>query len=111
MGAMPCRDASTTKCWGADALLMQATNWMRTSLPRIAEIVELLRAIFEDRMHGAPRRATRVASDWDLPGYAWTDHRLQACKTPQDMFVRRVSLYNPWPDFEVLEFPDASRVQ
>lgn len=41
---------------------LQAVNWLRTSLPRIAEVVWPLRVFLEERMASAKRRTKRVAS-------------------------------------------------
>ena len=38
----------------------QAANWLRTSLRRMAEVVEPLRVFFEQLMAGASRRTERV---------------------------------------------------
>ena len=43
--------------------LLQAMNWLRTSLPRMAEVVAPLRWFLEERMAGAARRTKRVAKD------------------------------------------------
>ena len=40
---------------------LQPANWLRTSLPRMAEVVEPLRVFLEQLMAGAPRRTKRVA--------------------------------------------------
>ena len=39
----------------------QAMNWLRTSLPRMAEVVASLRLFLEELMTGAARRTKRVA--------------------------------------------------
>lgn len=56
----------------------QAANWMLMSLPRIVEMVEPLRAMLEKRMHGAPPRTAKVASNRDPPDGAWIDDRVRA---------------------------------
>ena len=40
---------------------LQAMNWLRTSLPRMAEVVAPLRLFLEELMTGAARRTKRVA--------------------------------------------------
>ena len=40
---------------------LQAMNWLRTSLPRMAEVVAPLRLFLEELMAGAARRTKRVA--------------------------------------------------
>ena len=40
---------------------LHAANWLRTSLPRMAEVVEPLRVFLEQLMAGASRRTKRVA--------------------------------------------------
>ena len=42
-------------------LFLQAMNWLRTSLPRIADVVAPLRLFLEELMAGAARRTKRVA--------------------------------------------------
>ena len=41
---------------------LQAAKWLRTSLPRMAEVVEPLRVFLKQLMAGASRRTKRVAS-------------------------------------------------
>lgn len=57
---------------------LKASAWMRTSLPRMTEIAEILRAMLEERMQGAPRRIPKVVSNLDLPGRDWTSGYGQA---------------------------------
>ena len=42
---------------------LQAVSWLRTSLPRLAEVVESLRVLLEEHIRGIRRRTKRVASN------------------------------------------------
>ena len=42
---------------------LQAVNWLRASLPRLAEVVQPLGVLLEDHMGGIQRRTKRVASN------------------------------------------------
>ena len=42
---------------------LQAMNWLRTSLPRMAKVVAPLRLFLEELMAGAARRTKRVANN------------------------------------------------
>ena len=46
---------------------LQAMNWLRTSLPQMAEVVAPLRLFLEELMAGAPRRTKRVAKNRAIP--------------------------------------------
>ena len=46
---------------------LQAMNWLRTSLLRMAEVVAPLRLFFEELMAGAARRTKRVAKNALFP--------------------------------------------
>ena len=58
----------------ADELMQffQAVNWLRTSLPRLAEAVEPFRVLLEEHMGGTQRRTKRVASNRVIVVEAWT---------------------------------------
>lgn len=87
---------------------LQATKVMRASLPRMAEIVDPLRAMLEERMHGSPRRTAKVTRNQIFPESACTDDRVQAWKAVQDLVAHAVTLHHPRSDLEVFIFPDAS---
>ena len=60
------RDRSDMRSPETAAELMQfikAMNWLRTSLPRMAEVVAPLRLFLEERMAGVARRTKRVAKN------------------------------------------------
>ena len=59
---------------GAELMqFLQAINWMRTSLPRMAVVVDPLRLFLEEPMAGAARRPKRVAKNRAIPPAAWTE--------------------------------------
>ena len=87
---------------------LQATNWLRTSLPRMAEVVAPLRLFLEEMMAGAKRRTKRVAKNRAIPSESWTPSRLQAWAAAQALVAHAVTLYHPRPGCQVLMFPDAS---
>ena len=53
-------------------------NWLRTSLPRMAEVVEPLLVFLEQLMAGASRRTKRVARNRVIQEDAWTAERVRA---------------------------------
>ena len=87
---------------------LQAMNWLRTSLPQMAEVVAPLRLFLEELMAGAARRTKRVAKNRANPPAAWTEGRLKAWEDAQDLVVHAVTLYHPRPGCQVLMIPDAS---
>ena len=56
---------------------LQTMNWLRTSLPRMAEVVAPLRLFLEELMAGAARRTKRVAKNRAIPPAAWAEGRLR----------------------------------
>ena len=50
---------------------LQAMNWLRTSMPRLAEVVATLRLFLEELMAGAARQTKRVAINGAIPPAAW----------------------------------------
>ena len=86
---------------------LQAMNWLRTLLPRMAEVVAPLRLFLEELM-GAARRTKRVAKNRAIPPAAWTEGRLKAWADAQDLVAHAVTLCHPRPGCQVLMFPDAS---
>ena len=87
---------------------LQASNWLRTSLPRMAEVVEPLRVFLEELMAGASRRTKRVARNRVIKEDAWTEDRVRAWRAAQDLVAQAVPLHHPRPGCVVLMFPDAS---
>ena len=57
---------------------LQAANWLRTPLPRMAEVVEPLRVFLEQLMAGASRRTKRVAHNRVIQEDEWTAERVRA---------------------------------
>ena len=57
---------------------LQAVNWLRTSLPRMAETVDPLQSMLEEHLVGNSRRTERVASNRRIEQHAWTDDRMAA---------------------------------
>eukprot|EP00903_Cladosiphon_okamuranus_P017345 g15980.t1 len=87
---------------------LQAVNWLRTSLPRMAEIVAPLRAFLEAHLADNPNRTKRVASNRAIAPQAWTPELVAAWDQAQDMVANAVTLYHPKEGRAVLMFPDAS---
>ena len=87
---------------------LQATNWMRLSLPHMAEIVAPLRALMEHRLKGTSR-TKRVASRRALTDGDWTPERVEAWDNSRDMLMNAVELsFRRLGDCRALMFPDAS---
>ena len=87
---------------------LQATNWMRLSLPHMAEVVAPLRALVEHRLKGTSR-TKRVASRRALTDGDWTPERGEAWDNSREMLMNAVDLSFRRPDdCRVLMFPDAS---
>ena len=63
---------------------LQATNWMRLSLPHMAEVVAPLRALMEHRLKGTSR-TKRVASRRALMDGGWTPERVEAWDNSREM--------------------------
>ncbi|CAB1109830.1 unnamed protein product [Ectocarpus sp. CCAP 1310/34] len=87
---------------------LQAVNWLRTSLPRMSEIVAPLREFLELHMAGNPNRTKRVASNRAIAPDAWTPAMVESWERAQDMVANAVTLYHPVAGKAVLMFPDAS---
>ena len=87
---------------------LQAANWLRASLPRMAEVVEPLRVYLEQLMAGDAHSTKRVASNRVIQEDAWTVERVRAWRAAQDLVAQAVPLYHPRPGCVVLMFPDAS---
>ena len=89
--------------------ILQVMNWLRTSLPRMAEVVAPLRLFLDELMTGAARWTERVAKNRAIPPAAWTEDRLKAWADAQDLLAHAGTLHHPRPGCEVLMFPDASK--
>ena len=87
---------------------LQAMNWLRTSLPRMAQVVDPLRLFLEELMVGAPGQTKGVAKKHAIPRAAWTEGRLKAWGDAQDLVAHAVTLHHPRPGCQVLVFPGAS---
>ena len=87
---------------------LQAVNWLRTSLPRMAEVVYPLRVFLEEHLAGAKRRTKRVASNRVISAGDWTSRLIGAWEAAQDLVAHAVALSYPKPGWAVLMFQDAS---
>ena len=87
---------------------LQATNWMRLSLPHMAEVVAPLRALMEHRLKETSR-TKRIASRRALMDGDWTPKRVEAWDNSREMLMNAVALSFRRPDdCRALMFPDAS---
>ena len=82
---------------------LQDMNWLRTSLPRVAEVVAPLRLFLEELMACAARRTKRVAKNRAIPPAAWTEGRLKAWAVAQDLVAHADTLYHPRPGCQVFD--------
>ena len=87
---------------------LQAVNWLRTSLPRMAEVVYPLRVFLEEHLTGAKRRTKRVASNRVISAGDWTSGLIGVWDAAQDLVAHTVALSHPKPRWAVLMFPRAS---
>ena len=84
---------------------LQATNWMRLSLPHMAEVVAPLRALMEHRLKETSR-TKRVAAWRALTDGDWTPEWVEAWDNSREMLKNAVELSFRWPDdCRVLMFP------
>lgn len=79
-----------------------AVNWLRTSLPRMADIVAPPREFLEAFMADNPSRTKHVASDWAISPQAWKCELVMAWATAQDVVANAVTLYHSREDHAVL---------
>ena len=87
---------------------LQAANWMRLSLPNMAEVVAPLRALMELKLQGT-NRTKRVASRRALVVDDWTPEREAAWEVSREMLMHSEELSFWRPEAcRVLMFPDAS---
>ena len=87
---------------------LQAVNWLRTSLFRLAEVVESLQVLLEEHMRGIKRRTKRVASNRSIAEEAWKREQVVAWINAQYLVANAVALMHPKDVYEVLIFPDVS---
>ena len=87
---------------------LQAVNWLRTSLPRMAEVVYPLRVFLEKHLAGAKHRTKRVASNRVISAGDWTSGLIGAWEAAQYLVAHAVALSHPKPGWAVVMFPDAS---
>ena len=76
-------------------------NWLRTSLPRMAEAVAPLGLFLEELMPGVSRPSIRVAKNRAIPPAAWTEGRLKAWADAENLVAHAVTLYHPRLSFQV----------
>ena len=86
---------------------LQAINWMRTSLPELAEVEAPSRRLLEERLCST-QRTKRLAARRDIGRNEWTDQRAAAWDAVQLRVGEAVPLNCPKPGFSVMMFPDAS---
>ena len=89
-------------------LFLKAVNWLRTSLPRMAEVVYPRRAFLEEHLAGAKRRNKRVASYRVTSAGDWISGLIGAWEAAQDLVAHAVAFSHPKPGWAVLMLPDAS---
>ena len=87
---------------------LQAVNWLRTSLPRMAEVMHPLRIFLEEHLAGAKRRTKRKGSNRVISAGDWTSGLIGAWEAAQDLVADAVALSHPKPGWAVLMFPDGS---
>ena len=66
-------------------LMQFAVNGLRTSLPRMAEVVRPLRVFLEEHLAGAKRRTKRVASNRTISAGEWTLGLIRTWEAAQDL--------------------------
>ena len=86
---------------------LQAVNWLRASLPRMAGLVYLC-VLREEHQAGAKRRPTCVASNRAFTAREWTSGLIGAWEAAKDLVAHVVALSRPKPGWALLTFPDAS---
>ena len=86
----------------------QAVNWLRTSLPRMGEVIFPLRVFLDGHLASPKRPTKRVASNRAISAGDWTSGLIGAWEAAQDLVAHAVALSHPKPGWAVLMFPDAS---
>ena len=87
---------------------LKAVNWLRTSLPWLAEVVELLRVLLEEYMEAVHRQTKRVSSNRVFAEEGWKREQVAVWSNAQGLVANTVALSHPKDGYEVLMFPDAS---
>ena len=85
---------------------LQAINWMRSSLPELAELEAPLRALLEECLYNT-RHTKRVAARHALGSNEWTDERMAAWDAMRLQVREAVPLNHLKPGLTVMMFPDA----
>ena len=83
---------------------LQAIHWLRTFLPRLAEVVEPLRVLLEEHMGGVQCRTKPVASNRAIVEEAWTFEQVAAWSIAQGPVANTVALSHPKDGYEVMLF-------
>ena len=87
---------------------LKTVDWLRTSLPRLAEVVEPLRVLLEEYTGGSQRRTKRVASNRAIVEKAWKREQVAAWSNAQGLVANALALSHPKEEYELLMFPEAS---
>ena len=82
----------------------QAINWMRTSLPELAELKATLSVLLEECLFNA-RRTKRAAALHAIDGNEWTDEGMVAWDVVRLRVSEAVPLNPIKPGFPVMVFP------
>ena len=75
---------------------LQAINWMRTSLPELADLEAPLRALLEECLCNT-RRTKRVAARRAIGSNEWTDERMAARDAVRLQMSEAVRLHHSKP--------------
>ena len=87
--------------------LLQAINWIQTSLPELAKLEAPLRALLEECLCNT-RRTKHVAARRAIGSNEWTDDRMAAWDAVRLRVSEAVPLKHLKSRFSVMMFPDAS---
>lgn len=87
---------------GQQMQFLWAAIKMRTSLPRMSQVVEPLQTMLEKSMSGAPRRTAKVVRKRKLTNHARANDRVRGWRAAQDTVTAAVTLYPPHPDLKFL---------
>ena len=86
---------------------LQAINWMRTSLPELAELEAPLRALLGECLRNT-RCTKRVAARRAVGSNEWTDERMAAWGAVRLQVSEAVPPNHVKPGLSAMMFPDAS---
>ena len=75
--------------------LYPAVNWLLTSLPRLAEVVEPRRVLLKEHMGGVERQAARVPSNRLIAEEAWNREQVALWSNAQDLVANVIRLITP----------------